>query len=195
MIRLLVVVVLALGLAACQRTVFENPPVAAGDCDPGLVGEWLSEGDQRSEDGELQAFVSSSCELVTVEHKRDGEHRSQPVQLHVGRTGGVRYLWLDAGWAHRTFEVEATALDHAGDVYVYGYALSRGVLRLAAPPHRALAHRVLDKDIAGEVLMREDELVVRLTGDVEAIRATLSKHRVFRMDEALRFRRAPETRR
>lgn len=192
MIRPLSLFVLVLALAGCQRTLFESPPAAPGGCDPALVGEWRSEGDQRSEDGELVAFVGPACDLVTVEHGSDGERRSQPTQLHTGRAGGVRYLWVDAAWANASFKVDANPIDKAGDIYLYAYAISRDVLRVAAPPHRALAHRVIDKDIPGEVSLLGDELVVRVTGDQASVRKTLSKHRVFRMDEALRFRRAPE---
>ena len=195
MTRLPLLLFAALALAGCQRTLFENAPVAAGPCDADLVGEWWSEGEQRAEDGELKAFVSPSCELHVVERKSDGEKRSTPTRLHVGRAGGVRYLWVDAAWANTAFEVERAAIDHDGDVYLYAWALSRDVLRVAPPPHRALAHRVIDKDIPGEVLMLGDELAVRITGDAEAVRKTLSKHRLFRMDEALRFRRAPERKR
>jgi hypothetical protein len=191
MMRFAVLPLLLLALAACQRTLFENPPVADAGCDPALVGEWRSEGDRRSEDGELVVFVGPACDLVTLEHGNDGERRSQPTTLHTGRAGGVRYLWVDAAWANASFEVEANRIDRPGDVYLYAYALSRDVLRVATPPHRALAHRVIDKDIPGEVSMLGDELVVRVTGAPASVRDTLSKHRVFRMDEALRFRRAP----
>jgi hypothetical protein len=186
---------LALALAGCQRTSFENPPAADAGCDPDLVGEWRSEGDRRSEDGELIAVIGPACDLVTVEHRTDGERRSPSTTLHTGRAGGVRYLWVDTGWANASFEVDAHAIDRPGDIYLYAYTISRDVLRVAAPPHRALAHRVIDKDIPGEVSMRGDELAVRITGDQASVRNTLSKHRVFRMDEALRFRRAPEARR
>ena len=195
MTRLTALLATALLLAGCQRTLFENPPVAAGGCDPDLVGEWLSEGDKRGDDGELQAFVSPACELYTIEHENDGDRRSKPTTLHTGRSGGVHYFWVDAAWANGAFEVDPGAIDHAGDVYLYAYSISRDVLRVAAPPHRALAHRVIDKDIPGEVAMLGDELAVRITGDAESVRKTLSKHRVFRMDEAVRFRRAPEPKR
>ena len=192
MIRSAVPLLFVLALAGCQRTLFENPPVAASACDPDLVGEWRSEGDGNGEDGELVAFVGPACELVTVEHGSERERRSQPTTLRTGRAGGVRYLWVDAAWANTAFEIEPGAIDRPGDVYLYAYTLSRDVLRVAPPPHRALAHRVIDKDIPGEVSLLGDELVVRVTGDPAAVRKTLSKHRVFRMDEALRFRRAPE---
>ena len=192
MTRSIALFVAVLALAGCQRTLFESAPVAAGTCDPDLVGEWLSEGDKRADDGEMQAFVSASCELYVVERENDGEKRSPPTQLHTGRAGGVRYLWVDAAWANRAFEVDAGAIDRDGDVYLHAYVLSRDVLRVATAPHRALAHRVIDKDIPGEVVMLGDELAVRITGDPQSVRKTLAKHRVFRMDEALRLRRAPE---
>jgi hypothetical protein len=107
----------------------------------------------------------------------------------------VRYFWVDAAWANTAFDVEPGAIDHPGDIYLHAYTLSRDVLRVATVPHRALAHRVVDKDIPGEISMLGDELAVRVTGDAASVRNTLSKNRVFRMDEAVRFRRAPEPRR
>ena len=191
MSRVLAALALPLLLAACQRTVFENAPVeAAAGCDPDLVGTWHSEGDTRAEDGELRAVVGPDCTLVVFERKPAGEKRSPPTTLHTGRTGGVRYLWVDAAWVHAAFDVGATAIDREGDVYLYAWRTSRDVLRLAAPPHRALAHRVIDDDIDGEVMLAGDNLVVRVKGSPEAVRKTLSRHRLFRLDEALRFRKA-----
>ena len=195
MIRTAVLFVLLLASAGCQRTLFENPPIATAGCDADLVGEWHSLGDKRSEDGELVAIIGPACDLVTVEHRGEGDRRSPSTQLHTGRTGGVRYLWVDAGWANRSFDIEAGTLDEDGDVYLYAWTLSRDVLRLAAPPHAALAHKVIDKDIPGEVLMHDDELVVRVTGTSDEIKRVLSKHRLFRQVESMRFRRAPEARR
>ena len=194
MMRFAWLVVAVLSLAACQRTLFEHAPVAAGACDPDLVGEWRSLGDKPSEDGELVAFVGPACDLVTLEHRGDGDRRSPPTTLHVGRSGGVRYLWVDAAWANRSFDIDASPLDHAGDVYLYAWTLSRDTLRLAAPPHVAVAHRVIDKDIPGEVMMRDDELVVRLTGAPAEIKRVLARHRLFRQDESLRFRRVEPAR-
>ncbi len=181
-----------LALAGCERTVFQNPPTAAAECDPALIGTWLSEGDTRKDDGEITAIVGPACDLVTIERREDNERKSEPTKLHTARVGGVRYLWLDAAWANRSFEAAPHPLDQPGDVYLYAYNISRDVLRLGVPPHRAIAHRILDKDIPGEVSMREDELIVRITGDTDSVRETLRKHRIFRMDEATRFRRAPQ---
>lgn len=179
-----------LALAACQRTVFENPPATLAACDPALVGRWLSLGDREEESGELEAIVASDCRMQVIEHERSGPRRLPPTQLRNGVRAGVRYLWLEAAWANRGFEIQPTVLDRDGDVYLFAYRVRRGVLELAAPPHRALAHRVLDKDIAGEVLMQGDELAVRVAGDRNAIAKTLGRHRLFRFEQPLRFRRA-----
>lgn len=189
-VRLVVPVALALLLGACQRTVFQNPPAAAEACDPALAGRWLSQGDTPKSHGELEVLVGADCSLRAVEHKPTGARRSEPTTLRNARVGGVRYLWLDAGWTHRSFEIDPNLLDREGDVYLFAYSISRDHLRLANAPHRALAHRVLDKDIAGEVLMQENDLMVRVSGDVDAVRKVLGKHRLFRFDEALHFRRA-----
>lgn len=179
-----------LGLAGCERTVFKQPPAeAAAGCDAALVGRWLSEGGTREEDGELVATVGADCTLVTVERKADGSRTSAPTTLRTGRADGVRYLWVDAAWANASFDVDATPLDQPDDVYAFAWRLRGERLELAAPPHRALAHKVLDKDIAGEVMLHGDSLTVRLTGDREALRKTLRTYRIYRFDEALRFRR------
>ena len=188
-LRALPVLAIALMLAGCQRTVFEHAPGPAQACDPSLAGNWLSRGDSSSDDGELEAQIGVDCSLVVIEHKQAGPRQSEPTRLHTARIDGVRYLWIDAAWANRSFEVVANALDHEHDVYLFAYRNSRSELRLAAPPHRALAHRVLDKDIPGGVLMQGDDLTVRVDGDSDAIRKLLRKQRLFPFDGALRFRR------
>ena len=177
-------------LSACERTVFESAPATAAACDPALVGRWLSQGDRDEDDGELEAVVGADCSLQVTEHEQTGPKRSEPTTLRNARTGGVSYLWVDAVWANRNFDVDPTVIDHEGDVYLYAYRLRRDELQLATPPPRALAHRVLDKDIAGELLMHDDELAVRVSGNGEAIRKALGKHRLFRFDKPMRFRRA-----
>jgi hypothetical protein len=191
MCRMLLVATAIVGLAGCERTVFQSAPAAAQDCDPDLVGRWLSQGDKDDKDGELEAIVDKRCQLVTIEHKQDGARRSEPTTLHNARIGGVRYLWLDAAWANRSFEVKPNVLDRDGDVYLFAYRVRSGRLRLSNAPPQAIAHRVLDKDIDGSVLMHDNELTVRVEGDAEAIRKLLGKHRVFRFDAPLRFRLAP----
>ena len=188
--HLLLLPLLLLGLTGCERTLFAHAPAeAAAACDPALVGRWLSQGDDKDEEGELVATVDAQCRLVTVEHKADGDRTSPPTTLHTGRADGVRYLWLDAAWANPAFEVKPTVLDSAGDVYVFAWRVRGDRLELAAPPHQALAQRVLAKDMPGEVLMHDDSLTVRLTGDREALRKLLRTYRVYRFEKPLRFRR------
>jgi hypothetical protein len=180
-------------LGGCERTVFQSPPAADAGCDPALVGRWLSEGDRREERGEFEAIVDADCRLVTIEHKQDGPRRSAPTTLHVANVDARRYLWIDAAWAHAQFEIEPNLLDRPGDVYLYAYRVDGARLRLAAPPHRKLATRILERGIDGEILAHEDSLTVRIEGDAEAIRAMLRKRKPFRFDdESLRFVRATD---
>lgn len=189
--RVLLLPLLLLALGGCERTVFERPPAeAAAGCDPALVGRWLSQGDKPGDEGELVATVDARCRLVTVERKASGDRTSAATTLRSGKADGVRYLWLDADWANSSFEVERTALDNPGDVYVFAWRLRGGRLELAAPPHRSLAHKVLDKDIEGSVLMHDDALTVRLSGERDELRKLLRSYRVFRFDRPMRFRRA-----
>ena len=179
-----------LALAGCERTLFERSPAEAG-CDPALAGRWLSHDQDARDEGELVATIDAQCRLTTVEHKASGPRRSAPTTLRTGQAGGVRYLWLDAAWANTSFEVKTNSLDREGDIYLFAYRLSGDRLDLAAPPHRSVAHRVLDKDVPGEVLKQDDELTVRITGERDALRKMLRTYRIFRFDDALRFRRAP----
>jgi hypothetical protein len=177
-------------LTGCERTVFRHAPAeAAAECDPALVGRWLSQDDNPQEEGELVATVDAQCRLVTVERKAEGPRTSAPTTLRSGRADGVRYLWVDAAWANASFDVDATPLDQPGDVYVFAWRTSRGQLELAAPPHRSLAHKVLDKDMEGEVMLHDDSLTVRLTGERDELRKLLRTWRVYRFDKSLRFRR------
>ena len=193
-IRFVLLLLLPL-LAACHRTVFESPPSANPGCDPELAGHWISIGDNRGEDGEFEARIEPDCAMRVTEHRAEGPRHAGPTQLSTANVGGQRYIWFDAAWAHRSFEIETTPLDVEGDIYLYAYSLQRGVLRLAAPPHRALAHRVLDRDVPGSVQMHDDDLVVRVSGDVEGVRKTLREYRLFRFgDDSLRFRRAEDPR-
>jgi hypothetical protein len=183
----------ALALTACERTVFESPPAAAAAaCDTALVGRWLSEGDAPGDRGELEAIIDAECRLQTIEHKQDGPRHSTPTALNLAKVDGQHYLWFDAAWAHAQFEVESNLLDRPGDIYLYAYRLKGTKLSLAAPPHRALATRIIERDIRGDVLLQDDSVTVRVEGDSDAIRAMLRKRKPFRFgDDALRFTRAP----
>lgn len=183
-----------LALAGCERTVFESPPSDRTRCDKALVGDWLSEGDRHSDTGELRASVAADCTLRVTEQRAGGPRESGPVTLHSDRLGGQPYLWLDADWAHRSFDVEPGPLAQAGDVYLFAYGTTgRDGLTLYSPRHRALAHRVLDKDVRGEVLAQDDALTVRIPGDTESTAALLRKYRLFDTANGIRFRRATPT--
>ena len=179
-----------LALGGCERTVFRHAPAdAVAKCDPALVGRWLSQDEDPREEGELVATVDADCRLVTVERKSEGPRTSRPTTLRSGKADGVRYLWVDAAWANASFDVEPTPLDEPGDVYVFAWRTRGDRLELAAPPHRALAHKVLDKDMEGEVMLHDDSLTVRLTAEREDLRKLLRTWRVYRFDKPLRFRR------
>ena len=102
----------------------------------------------------MEAVIGADCSLQVIEHENGGARRVEPTTLHTARVGGVRYLWIDAAWANRGFDVDATPLDQTGDIYLFAYTVRRDRLQLSSTPHRALAHRVLDKDIVGDVLMQ-----------------------------------------
>lgn len=191
--RLLLGAALVASLGACERTAFQSPPSESTRCDKALVGHWLSEGGDGSQDGELEAFVDADCNLRVDERKADGIRHSTATPLRSDRIGSERYLWLDAEWAHRSFEIDTSALDAPGDVYLFSYATSgRDRLTLHSPRHRAIAHRVLDKDIGGELIAREDSLTVRIPGDSKAVAGLLRKYRLFDLKNGLGFRRAAE---
>lgn len=179
-------------LAGCERSAFQSPPAAAAACDAALVGHWWSQGDRPDEAGELQAIVDADCRLVTIERRNEGERRSGPTTLHNARVGGVDYLWIDASWAHRSFDVESSPIDRDGDVYLFAYRARGDRLQLDPPPHRALARRVLDGDIDGDVIRQGEQLAVRVHGDRDAVRKVLARHRLYRFDDALTFRRQHE---
>ena len=193
LLRLLMGAVLVASLGACERTAFQSPPSASTRCDKALIGHWLSEGSEGSQDGELEAFVDADCNLRVDERKAEGVRHSTKTPLRSDRIGSERYLWLDAEWAHRAFEAEASVLDVPGDIYLFSYATTgRDRLMLYSPRHRAIAHRVLDKDINGELVARENSLSVRIPGDSAATATLLRKYRLFDLKNGLGFRRAGE---
>ncbi|MBB5206593.1 hypothetical protein [Chiayiivirga flava] len=178
-------------LCGCERTVFQSPPSASARCDKALVGHWVSEGDEGGHDGELIAHVDASCTLRVEQPSDGGVKRSASTTLRSDRLAGGHYLWIDAAWAHAAFDVQASPLDRPGDIYLLSYtSTGRDRLTLYAVRHRALAHRVLDKDIAGELLARENALAVRIPGDSAATAALLRKYRLFDTSNGIGFRRA-----
>jgi len=166
-IRCLSLVLLA-GLVGCQATTFQNPPLAEGACDARLTGDWLSVADSKSNDtpGEVELKIDNGCSLSLIEHKKDGDVGGDATKLHVGRDRSQEYFWLDATWAFK--RAQSTQPAPVGDAYVLRYTIRGKELQLFTIDDRAVAHRILDDKLKGEVHKTESTLVNRLTGSVTA---------------------------
>lgn len=160
--------ILLLSLYGCEATTFERPPVAELACPSQLAGDWLSVADSTSNDilGEVELQIDRSCNLSIIEHKKDGDVGGATTLVHVGRDGSQNYLWLDATWAFQ--RAQSTRPAPPGDVYVLIYSVDGKELRLFAADDRAIAHRILDDQLKGEVHKTESSLVNRLTGNMTA---------------------------
>jgi len=158
--------VLVLGLAGCEATTFEKPPLAELACSAELAGDWLSVADSNSNDtpGEVELQIDKTCRLSLIEHKKDGNVGGDPTMLHFGRDGTQRYFWIDAGWAFK--RAQSTEPAPAGDVYLLRYDISGRELQLRTANDRVVAHRILDDKLHGEVHKTESTLVNRVTGTV-----------------------------
>jgi hypothetical protein len=158
--------VVLLALAGCEATTFQNPPVAEQACDPQLVGDWLSVADSKDNDtpGEVELEIDKTCSLSIVEHKKDGDVGGDATTLHVGRDGAQEYFWLDARWAFK--RAQSTQPAPAGDVYMLRYVIRNNDLQLYTIDDHAVAHRILNDELKGEVHKTEGTLVNRLTGTV-----------------------------
>ena len=189
MTRLLLVLAATLLLAACQRAVFEHPPAVA-QCDPQLVGHWLSKDANGGDDGEMRVEIAGDCQMRTIEQRPDGLRTSDTTLLGTGKLRRDRILWVDAGWAHRSYEIDPGPLDQDGDVYVYAYKIRAGD-RLALYPvdSRRLARRAVDKKIEADVLLQDGSLTVRARGDLEQQRKQLPGRGLFDRSEPLEFAR------
>jgi hypothetical protein len=174
-------------LAGCESTRFEAAPVAEQPCDPTLAGHWWSLDKKLKQDGEVELDIGPNCRLKFIEHD---QHTSaswgEATSLHVGRDAGRTYLWVDANWAEVRMGEEPRA--EKGDVFVLRYRARGDLLELWQVDTKAIAHRVIDNEIKGDVHQADDELHVRLKKpvDPEALRA-----RGFWDKDVLRFRRAP----
>ncbi len=158
--------VLLIGLSGCEATTFQNPPLAERVCDQQLVGDWISITDSSSNDapGEIELQIDKACSLWMIEHKKDGDVSGDATAIHVGRDGTQDYFWIDAPWAFK--RAQSTEPAPAGDIYVLRYNLSGQELQLYTIDNRAVAQRILDDELKGEIHKTEGTLVNRLTGTV-----------------------------
>ena len=150
-------------LAACQGTSFEKPPIADAGCDPALAGTWLSQDEGPADEGEVVLLVDARCRVHVEEHEATGVKRGDGVQAHLGRHGKHDYLWVDARWAHARFDEPQAP--PAGDVYLLRYQREGELLTLWTPDDKPIAHAIIDNDLTGEVVSRDNRLFNRLTGE------------------------------
>jgi len=181
--------VLLLPLAACQRTLLSQSPVENAGCDAALVGHWVSVGDTRADDGELEAWLAADCVLKAVERRSEGPRQWPPIRLSTARFAGRDLLLLDAAATNLAFEVEPGPLDREGAVYVFAYRLRGDGLTLLPPNHRGLAGAVVSGKVDGAAHAEDVNITVRLDARGEALESLLRKRRSFSRGEALRFRR------
>lgn len=155
-------------LAGCEATSFQASPVADAGCDPALAGTWLSvdEKSDGKDDGEVELRIDAQCQLLFVENEKSGRKEGLPTQLHMGRDGEARYLWVDADWAKQRFEIKDTAAP-SGDIYLLRYAVAKDTLTLELPDDRAVAHRIVDGKIRGETHKTQNSLTNRLLAPVD----------------------------
>ncbi len=153
-------------MGGCTATTFQNPPLAESACDSHLVDDWLSVADSASNDtpGEVELKIDTTCSLTMIEHKKDGDVVRDATAMHFGRDSSQDYFWLDATWAFKRAQSLEPA--PAGDVYVLRYSIHDKELQLFTIDDHAVAHRILDDELKGEVRKTESTLLNRLTGTV-----------------------------
>ena len=161
--RIAILLPLLAGLSACESTSFQAPPVAEAACDPAIVGTWLSVDDKNP--GEVELQIDKSCKLLFVENEKSGRKEGAPTQMHVGSDGDARYLWVDAAWAKQRFEMSDAP--PAGDIYLLRYAVAGDELTLELPDDKAIAHRIVDGKLRGEISKSENTLRNRLLAPVD----------------------------
>ena len=157
---------LLLSLAGCEATTFEKPPLTEAACDPQLVGDWLTAPDPGSSDapGEGELQIDKACKLIAIDHKPDKLVRSDPAQLHIGHVGTQNYLWVDSAWAFRFAQSDRPT--PTGDVTLLRYDAHDNALALSMTDDRAVAHKIIDGVIEGDVRKANGVLLNRLTGEL-----------------------------
>lgn len=182
--RILFAFLLIGSLAGCQATTFETAPLAAEACDAQLAGRWLSIGEQPSDDGEVELRIDADCRIEVLEHEQSGLRTGVGTTVQVGQQEGQRYAWVPASWLRERFDKDFLTPD--GDVFVLRYRVDHDQLHLNFPDEKALAHRIIDGALQGEVRAVDRRLLVRLTGPAQP--ALLGSPRFF-VWESQQFRR------
>lgn len=171
-------------LAACQATTFERAPLQALACDPALAGDWSSLDEEGQTDGEVVLHVGKDCALEVTERKPAGPQTGEATRFHLGRHGDHTYAWVDANWLMRRFDEDHRTPE--GDVYVMRYRVQGDQLELWSTEDKPIAHAIIDDELEGEVIARDERLFNRLTGDQDP--AVLDRKGFFDADPG-RFRR------
>jgi hypothetical protein len=178
---------LCLCLTACETTSFQAPPVAEKGCDAALAGTWLSVGDKPDENGEVELRIDHQCQMLFIEHEKDGTKEGVATRLHIGSDGDAGYLWVDSAWVVTRFEMKQPP--PSGDIFLLRYQIKSDELTLEAPDDKAVAHRIIDGKINGEVRRIDGNLNNRLLAPVDP--AALREPGFFDKENA-RLRRVPE---
>jgi hypothetical protein len=178
-------------LAGCQATSFQTPPLAAEtDCDPELVGRWVSVTDAGQANDELRLDIDAACALAVADFDKGQLREGESTTLRVGRDATGRYAWVTAGWADRRFDAKDLQTDPA-DIYLFRYRIEGSELVVQTVDHKAVAHRIIDAGIPGTVRSDDRVLANRITGRARPELLTLPD--LFEA-EPMRFRRPPEGR-
>ncbi|OGT55745.1 MAG: hypothetical protein A3E01_17470 [Gammaproteobacteria bacterium RIFCSPHIGHO2_12_FULL_63_22] len=150
-------------LCACQGTTFQTPPLAAGACDPGLSGRWISINEDGRPDGEMVLVFSADCQLDVTDRSNGNLREGDPTQVHVAQSGANGFMWVDAGWTAKRFDFADLAA-HPGDVFLMRYSWDQGELLFNDMDDKAVAHLIIDGKIPGTVDYEDDRLLNRITG-------------------------------
>ena len=175
-------------LIGCEATTFQKPPLTEAGCDPQLVGDWLTVPDPGTNEapGEGELQIDKTCKLIAIDHKQDKTETKDPTQLHVGHDGTQAYAWVDSAWAFRFAQSDQKA--PPGDVTLLRYVIHADELSFSPTDSRAIAHRIIDGDLQGDVRKLDGVLLNRVTGTLtpEELRAKVAFH-----NDPTRFVRHP----
>lgn len=181
---------LLLTLAACSMTGFDRAPVAVGACDAQLPGRWLSAAGDGEPAGAIELRIDPACGLQVTEHHDGQPRRRHATTFRVGADGAARYAWVDAAWVQAgdgDHLVEARVRADPGDVFLVRYRVEGDRLAIEHPDSTAIAHRMIDGDIDGEVRKAGSDLYNRV---VDARARELLQAPGFFHAKALVFHRA-----